>query len=151
MNSVLIKFNSGHARKSCLKKTISVASRDPSGFLNPGEEQSYRHSGRVVKSSKYPSKFYTIVTIRKVLPSIILLVITIRVVGLFSTSEKNCCFVSFWRFFCICENKNCHVSLQSTFYNFTCRLKPTSPVSISSSNKQPILPLICSNETLTDW
>ena len=100
MNSVLIKFNSGHARKIKVvkKKTISVASRDPSGFLNPGEEQSYRHSVRVVKSSKYPSEFCTIVTIRNVLPSIILIVITIRVVGLFSTSEKNCCFVSFRAF-----------------------------------------------------
>ena len=99
MNSVLNKFNSGHARKLKVvkKKTILGASRDPSGFLNPGEEQSYRHSGRVVKSSKYPSNFCTIVTIRNVLPSIILIVITIRVVGLFSTSE-NCCSVSFRAF-----------------------------------------------------
>ena len=88
----------GHARKmKIVKKTISVASRDHSGFLNPDEEQSYRHSGRVVKSSKYPSEFCTIVTIRNVLPSIILIVLTIRVVGLFSTSE-NCCSVSFRAF-----------------------------------------------------
>ena len=90
MNSVLIKFNSGHARKIKIvkKKTISVASRESSRFLNPDEEQSYR----------------TMFTIWNVLPSIILIVITIRVVGLFSTSE-NCCSVNFRAFSVYAKSK----------------------------------------------
>ena len=58
INSVLIKFNSGHARKlKLVEKTVSVPSQEPSGFLNPDEEQTYRHSGRRVKSSRCPSEF----------------------------------------------------------------------------------------------
>ena len=89
-----------------VKNTVSVSSRDPSGFLNPFEERSYRHSGRVVNPSDTPPNSRellrndcscTIVKIRNVLPTLISMVTPIQIVGLFSTSE-NCCSVDFRAF-----------------------------------------------------
>ena len=104
---MLNKFNSGHARKmKIVKNTVSVCSRDPSGFLNPDEEQFYRHSSRVVNPRELLRNDCsgTIVTIRNVLLTIISIVIPTSIVGLISASD-NCCSVVFLRFFCVREKK----------------------------------------------